>query len=202
MTDHDHQPDTSAQSDVGPLRNRLGRLAILFAIVIVGGLIAINVVGGDSDVVGIPDPADLPRGALAGEAAPPFSLVMFDGTSFDLAAHVAGDGRPIVLNFWASWCFPCRTEMPEFDEVAIEHPDVLFLGVAIEDTEAPAREFAEEVQVSYPLGIDGDGTISAAYPHIGLPTTYLIDGDGTVRRQIQGQVTKALLEAIVEFDFG
>ncbi len=204
-------PADGGQVDVAPLSNRLGRLAA-----VVGGVVLIaiglnSVFGAGTEdpppaatnqpVLGI-SPAEMPRGALAGELAPQFRLTMFDGSTFDLAQHVATDGRPIILNLWASWCFPCRTEMPEFDEVARTRPDVQFIGIAVEDNLAPAREFAEEIQVSYPLGFDGTGEISESFPHIGLPTTYLIAGDGTVARQVQGQVTGGLLEALIDFDFG
>ncbi len=203
--------DPDGPPDVAPLSRRIGRLAIIVAgaVVVALGLNAV-LLGpeepaaeppADSAELGI-SPAEMPRGALAGEPAPTIRLVMFDGATFDLAEHVAKDGRPIVLNFWASWCFPCRTEMPEFDDVARAHPEVQFLGIAVEDAVGPAREFAEEIQVSYPLGIDESGAISQAYPHVGLPTTYLINGNGTVARQVQGQLNGRLLEAMIEFDFG
>lgn len=198
-------------SDAAPLSNRLGRLAAVVAGVV---LIAIGLnaaLGGGADdapstetndpVLGI-SPAEMPRGALAGEPAPPFRVITFDGATFDLAEHVATDGRPVVLNFWASWCFPCRTEMPEFDEVARTRPDVQFIGIAVEDNLEPARDFAAEIQVSYPLAFDETGEISEAYPHIGLPTTYFIAPDGTVARQVQGQINGALLAALIDFDFG
>lgn len=213
-TNHESDlPAPPATGDPGavPLSNRFGLLAVIVVgvVLIATGLNAIF--GGSADeappvdanepVLGV-SPAEMPRGALAGEPAPQFRLTMFDGSTFDLAEHITTDGRPIVLNFWASWCFPCRVEMPEFDEVARARPDVQFVGIAVEDNLAPALEFAEEVQVSYPLGFDETGEISGAYPHIGLPTTYLIAGDGSVARQVQGQITGALLEALIDFDFG
>lgn len=94
-----------------------------------------------------------------GGPAPDFTLTLFDGTDFRLSRHLSDDGRPVVLNFWASWCAPCREEMPAFDTVARRRPEVLFVGVAVRDTEAEARSFAAEIGVAYPLGIDADGKI-------------------------------------------
>ncbi len=74
--------------------------------------------------------------------------------------------------------------------------------MAIDDSFGPAQQFAEEIQVVYPLGIDDQGTVAAAFPWIGLPTTYLIDADGRVTHQIQGQITGAALQAFIDFDFG
>jgi thiol-disulfide isomerase/thioredoxin len=199
-----------------PLTNRIGRLAVLVAAVVLIAL-GLNAVLGDGDPAspanGAADdvgadtglgisPAELPRGALAREQAPAIDVEMFDGSRFNLADHIADDGRPIVLNLWASWCLPCRTEMPEFDEVALARPDVAFVGIAVEDSPGPAMDFADEVGVSYPLGIDQDNEVADAFPYLGLPATYLINADGTVARQFQGQINKALLTALVEFDFG
>ena len=147
------------------------------------------------------DVASFPRGALGGEPAPDVSFPLFDGTTFSMAEHFATDGRPVVLNFWASWCFPCRTEMPGFSEVAEENPDVAFIGVAVDDAESSAADFAEEIGVSYPLGFDEAGSVASSYPYIGLPTTFLIGADGVVTHQIQGQVTGTVLQAFIDHDF-
>lgn len=131
------------------------------------------------------------------EPAPDFTLVLFNGTRFSLSDHLERDGRPVVLNFWASWCVPCREEMPDFDAVAGRHPELLFLGVAVQDTETAAREFAEEVAVSYPLGIDIDGELAALYPILGLPTTWFITTDGTIAAQYAGQLREDSLEMLI-----
>lgn len=134
--------------------------------------------------------------------APDFSLTLLDGSRFSLADHLAGDGRPVVLNFWASWCLPCREEMPTLDQAADRHPDLLFLGVAVEDDPQAARDFAEEVDVGYPLGVDESGTVGARYPYFGLPTTYFIDAQGRIVFQINGLVTPDLLDSLLEQHLG
>ena len=86
--------------------------------------------------------------------------------------------------------------------MAAEHPEVAFLGVAVEDQEAAARQFAEEVGVSFPLGFDETGNVSTAYQTFGLPITVAIDSDGTVIRQITSRVPEEqLIELVEELDW-
>lgn len=144
-------------------------------------------------------PSDTAPGAvLVDEPAPDFTLDLFDGTRFALSDHLATDGRPVVMNFWASWCVPCREEMPAFDAVARRHPEVLFIGVVVQDIEAAARQFAEEVAVSYPLGLDEDGVILERYPTLGLPTTWFITSDGVIAAQRVGELDEDSLESLIE----
>lgn len=124
-----------------------------------------------------------------GEPAPLFVLKTFDGNEITLADHP----ETVVLNFWASWCVPCRTEMPEFDRFATAHPEVTVIGVAVEDTDEAARAFAAEVGVGYPLGLDD--SIGDLYPRLGLPTTYVIR-QGVVVSKSDGALTFADLEAL------
>lgn len=164
------------------------------------GLVALLVAGcgGDGDEPGAGAPATTPA-LEGGEPAPDFEVTLFDGEVFSLSEHLATDGRPVVLNFWASWCLPCRDEMPEFDEIASAHPEVVFVGVAVDDAADSARRFAlEEIQVGYSVGADTDGTVSAAYDHIGLPWTWLISADGNVVFEFRGRAVAAQLESAVE----
>ena len=85
--------------------------------------------------------------------------------------------------------------------MAEANPDVAFLGVAVEDSRGPAEAFAAEVGASYPLGIDEGQTVKNGYPFVGLPVTYLIDADGTVSRQIQGQLSGPVVQAFIDHDF-
>lgn len=148
------------------------------------------------------DVAGFPRGALAGEPAPDMSVALFDGSRFVMSEYRSVDGRPLVLNLWASWCGPCRVEIPEFSRVAEENPQVAFLGVAVEDAPGPAETFAAEVGASYPLGIDDNLNVTNNYPFIGLPVTYLIGADGSITRQVNGQISGETLKAFIHHDFG
>ena len=148
------------------------------------------------------DVAGFPRGPLAGEPAANMSAALFDGSRFVMSEYRSTDGRPLVLNLWASWCAPCRIEIPEFSRVAEQNPQVAFLGVAVEDAPGPAETFAAEVGASYPLGIDDNGSVTDNYPFMGLPVTYLIGADGRITRQVNGQITAGTLEAFIHHDFG
>ena len=210
----DLKPQDSApgESEVSspnrPTTVTLSAVAALAA-VIIAGLLVLLLVDGDTppaeqqfepEEPGL-DVGSFPRGALAGQPAPEVNLSLFDGSEFVLSEHVAADGRPLVLNLWASWCTPCRREIPEFSQVALANPDVAFVGAAVEDAWGPAEAFASEVGASYPLGIDEQRTIKSGYPFVGLPVTYLIDADGTVSRQIQGQLSGSALQAFIDYDF-
>jgi len=116
-------------------------------------------------------------------------LETFAGSELALADHP----ETVVLNFWASWCVPCRTEMPEIDRFAASHPEVTVIGVAVEDNEQAARAFAAEVGVGYPLGLDD--AIGDLYPRLGLPTTYVIR-DGLIVAKADGALTFTDLEEL------
>lgn len=136
------------------------------------------------------------------ERAPDFTVTLLDGSQFRLSDHLAVDGRPVFLNLWASWCPPCRAEMPDLSSAAQRHPDVLFLGIAVEDDPAAARIFAESIAVAYPVGVDLDGSVDRAYPAPGLPATYLIGGEGLVRAVTFGQLTAEQIEEMLAVHFG
>jgi cytochrome c biogenesis protein CcmG/thiol:disulfide interchange protein DsbE len=139
--------------------------------------------------------------AEPGGPAPDFTLTLFDGTRFTLSRHLIDDGRPLVMNFWASWCVPCREEMPSFDSVAQRRPDVLILGVAVRDTEDEARTFAAEIGVGYPLGLDSDGAILNLYPILGLPTTWFISADGRIANIRAGLLDQDEIERLIDQHF-
>jgi thiol-disulfide isomerase/thioredoxin len=145
--------------------------------------------------------ADHPNVPTNNEAAPTFALPASDGTVFDLAAHVASDGRPVVLNLWASWCGPCRAEMPDIDTSSQQHPEVAFVGVSVQDDADKAKAFADEIGVSYTL-VHDDGTVDRAYPVLGLPATFFIAEDGTIVKRHFGLLTLESLEGDIADLFG
>lgn len=168
-------------------------LAVIFAVIAIvaaGCSASDDTSGGDAGGSGDAEPAEI---------APIFAVTTQDGSVFSLSEHLATDGRPVFLNLWASWCFPCREEMPAIDRAAAQHPDIEFVGVAVQDNEADATAFVEEIGVSYLLGFDADGEVEDAYAPLGLPASYLISGEGVIVERIFGKVTEDdLAEKFVE----
>ncbi len=107
-------------------------------------------------------------------------------------------GRPLVVNFWATWCAPCVKEMPDLDELARKYPDTHFVGIAI-DTQGNVEKFLKKVKVSYPLLVAGHGGISQMKAlgnrKGGLPYTVIFDADSRISREILGQIDPADLDA-------
>ena len=90
--------------------------------------------------------------------------------------------------------------MPAIDAAAIAHPEVAFIGVAVQDSETGATEFAEEIGVSYSLGFDDDAEVENAYNPLGLPASYIISGEGVIVERIFGKVTEQdLAEKFAEY---
>jgi thiol-disulfide isomerase/thioredoxin len=117
---------------------------------------------------------------------------LLDGGTFTLSNQLAADNRPIVLNLWASWCIPCRTETPDISAFAVANPDVKVIGVAVEDTESAARAFAVEFDPSYDLAL-ADEAFEAAYPRLWLPVTYIIGANGVIQEVFNGIVDQEIL---------
>jgi thiol-disulfide isomerase/thioredoxin len=131
--------------------------------------------------------------AEVGEPAPDFSVEVIEGGTFTLSE---AKGRPVIVNLWASWCPPCRAEIPDISAFAEANPDVTIIGVAVEDAEQTAREFAAEIDASYPLAL-GTPAVEDAYPNLGLPATYIIDENGVVTEIINGIVDEETLGSAV-----
>lgn len=119
--------------------------------------------------------------------APDFTLVNLDGTSFNLSDHI---GKPILLTLWASWCSPCKAEMPAFNQVYQElgPENVLVLGVNVtsQDDAAKVKAFVEENKLSFPVLMDTQGEVANLYRLRGLPMTYFIDSQGKITDVIVG----------------
>jgi cytochrome c biogenesis protein CcmG/thiol:disulfide interchange protein DsbE len=108
------------------------------------------------------------------------------------------DGRPLVLNVWASWCTPCRQEMPEFQAVYRQVGDrVAFLGLDQTDQVDAARRFVAETGVTYRLAADPHGTAAAKLGVVGLPTTLFVGADGALRGRRVGAMTADQLRAAI-----
>jgi cytochrome c biogenesis protein CcmG, thiol:disulfide interchange protein DsbE len=172
--------------DVDPLQGRSFRLTGVFVIVVAAGLLGAWIFNsGSGDSAGV------------GHAAPDFAVENIErGEPIVLSELVARDDRPIVINLMASWCGPCREEIPELSAFADANPGVLVLGVAVDDTYDDFKQFVTEVRPTYTVGFD-KGAMRKLYPTFGLPATFFLDSDGVVVEVFNGILDQEVLEELV-----
>jgi cytochrome c biogenesis protein CcmG, thiol:disulfide interchange protein DsbE len=129
-----------------------------------------------------------------GGAAPPLRLRTLDGRPLDLAAL---RGRPVVVNFWATWCEPCVRELPLLREAAAAHRSerLAVVGVLVKDRPAAARAFMRRHGGAWPVGVDPEGLAAAGWGvTVGLPHTVFVRPDGTLASHQLGELTQAGLQ--------
>ncbi|MCB0080229.1 MAG: TlpA family protein disulfide reductase [Caldilineaceae bacterium] len=135
--------------------------------------------------------------AVMSRPAGDFTMPLYDPfnneTEFQLSNY---RGQTVVLNFWASWCPPCREEAPVLEAVwrQYQDQDVIFVGVDIWDTERDARAYMREFNITFPNVIDNRGTVAVEYGLTGVPETYFITPDGMISRKVIGAISQAVLE--------
>jgi len=134
--------------------------------------------------------------AAPGELAPLFEAGTANGDLFSLAAM---RGRPVVLNFWATWCSPCAAEMPELQRVQDAFGDsAVIVGVNTGESAEMVRAWAAERGISFPLALDMDGQTAARYQLRGQPATFILGADGVVREIVYGPTTFESLSRSLE----
>ena len=128
-------------------------------------------------------------GPAVGRAAIAFNLQTLDGKSITLETF---RGKPFVLNFFASWCDPCRDEMPLINELAArgDKEGYRVLGVAVEDTRAAVLEYSKEANLLFPIALDLNNVVKRSYRIFGPPATFFIDGQGVIRDMVPGPLTR------------
>ena len=115
-----------------------------------------------------------------GKAAPSFQLTDIDGQSVSLSDF---QGEPVLLNFWATWCGPCRMEMPFIQEVYDERsqPGLVILAINIGESLTTVEEFIQDYNLTFPVLLDLEENVAEKYNIRAIPTTYFIDSDGIIR---------------------
>jgi cytochrome c biogenesis protein CcmG, thiol:disulfide interchange protein DsbE len=154
---------------------QLGALALVLSLF---GLLVWKVTSGD-------------EAARVGDRAPRIDLPQLDGTGrVDTSAY---RGRTIVLNFWASWCLPCRDESPLLEAAWRRYRTrgVVVLGIDTRDFIGDGRSFVEKFGLTYPNGYDGPGKLADQYGLTGFPETFVIDREGKIVEHVVGPVEDA-----------
>ncbi|WP_404458097.1 TlpA family protein disulfide reductase [Oceanobacillus kapialis] len=132
--------------------------------------------------------ASNPLGVNVGDQAPDFNLQTLDGESVKLSDY---KGERVIVNFWTTWCPPCRTEMPDMQRF-FEDNDPIILAVNLTDTEVSqqtVKEFVKEYGLTFPVLLDDQAKVSALYRIQPIPTTYFIDANGKIRYKAFGALT-------------
>lgn len=128
-----------------------------------------------------------------GHPAPQFTTNLLDGSRFDLGQ---ARGTPVVLNFWATWCGPCRSEMPALQRTWERYAGhVMVAGIDQGESTEEIQKFVDEMGITFPVGLDEEQTIGASqYNVTGLPTTFFIDADGVIQRIWMGEMNSVTME--------
>jgi len=133
-------------------------------------------------------------------SAPDFKVFDNQGREVKLSDF---KGKPVVLNFWASWCPPCRSEMPHFNEVYTQAgKNVVFMMVDLVDgqreTQARGQAFIEEQGYDFPVYFDNEQTAAQTYGITSIPTTYFINSKGTIVKAYRGAIDKETLQTAID----
>jgi peroxiredoxin len=182
---------SSATPDPAPGPTRRARWILaawaLALVVVVGVITWVAVAANDDSSDGTVVPAAVRDGGpKVGDEAPDFTLKTLDGKTVKLSDY---RGTPVVLNFWASYCHPCREEFPLFRDQLAEHEgDFVVLGVDYKDITADARKFAKQQRAQWPILTDPTNAVGQAYGIRAVPQTFFIRRDGTIAQRYYSQI--------------
>ncbi|AIY06099.1 cytochrome c biogenesis protein [Planococcus sp. PAMC 21323] len=179
-------------------------LAVMITIVIIGAVKnntaeseALNNMALGSDVDFLPTE----EGLAKGEKAPDFQLTTLDGDVVTLSDY---QGQKVILNFWATWCPPCRAEMPHmqsyFEEQA-EEDNVVILAVNLTTEDKGLKsieDFVEEFGLKFSIPMDEKGAVGSTYQTVSIPTSYMIDTKGRIQNKIVGPMDAPMMEQLVK----
>ena len=157
-------------------RRRTITLIVFAVVAVLVGLVSVFTL--------LPSSTPSSGGVPVGAVAPTFTLPVYGGEGSGSIDLQALRGHPVLLNFWSESCPPCRAEMPYLERIYTRyavHGEFALLGINQADPQEDIAPFGREYSITYPLLFDPGGTVNAAYVVTAIPTTYFIDGKGTVR---------------------
>jgi cytochrome c biogenesis protein CcmG, thiol:disulfide interchange protein DsbE len=187
---------SSSPSDADPPPSRRARLVvalIALVVVVVSGIVTVAVATNSDDQSSGSGPNRAPaaNSARVGELAPDFAIEGLDGGTVRLSDF---RGKPVVLNFWASWCNPCRKEFPLFRSTLASNGGAYqMVGVDTGDLRGDAQRFAEQQHATWPIGFDAGDRVARGYGVDPLPQTFFITSDGIIVSHVIRGLNKAEL---------
>jgi len=158
---------------------------LIITLLIIGPVLALLAFGFTRDAKYIKSP-------LLAKPAVPFTVTLFDGKKVTLEEF---RGKAVFLNFWASWCAPCRAEAHDLEAAwqKVKDKDMVFLGVALQDSDQASRDFLKEFNVTYLNGRDDSGKIAVDYGTWGIPESFFIDPQGRITYKHVGAIRASLV---------
>jgi cytochrome c biogenesis protein CcmG/thiol:disulfide interchange protein DsbE len=143
----------------------------------------------------LPGSAEAKVGASIGDQAADFKLSGIDGKQYRLS-EVIRKHQATVVNFWATWCPPCRAEIPDFVRFSQKNanPQIAILAVNLQESMAQVKDFAQDAGMKFPVLTDTSGKVGNTYRIYAIPTTFFIDRKGIIRQVVQGSISYSQLE--------
>lgn len=171
------------------MQSRLGWIAALVAAAVAAFILVPMFVSSPAHPAG-------PTG-IVGQPAPIFDLRDTNGNAVSLRGE---RGRVVVMNLWASWCPPCRAEMPDLQRLAVAYAarGVVVIGANQGESARHAAAFARSLDVRFPIWLDSEQRYGRAYRALGLPTTVFIGRNGTIERAFDGPLTYPQMRAVLD----
>ena len=169
------------------------------AVILLAVLLGLGWIYVSRDTTASAGPFPVTTAPHVGNLAPDFTLQTIDGRQVTLSDYTTGEGQPVVLNFWATWCPPCRVEMPYFNRASAKYEGRTAV-LSINQAESPEtiEDFAVRNGLTYPLLIDQEMKVNNLYGVLNLPTTIFIDRNGVVKEVLIGTISQAVLEDRIE----
>jgi cytochrome c biogenesis protein CcmG, thiol:disulfide interchange protein DsbE len=189
-------PSTRSSEPADRPPRRRGWLIILAGVLTVGVVagVLVAVLGGGSKSGGTTRPGSVTgAGGEVGSPAPDFRLPALDGHGDVSLADVRG--RPVIVNFWASWCNPCRKEFPLLKQAVRDHraQHLTVIGVTYQDIPSDSRSFVKRQGATWPQGVDDGGAVASAFGVRAIPQSFFVRPDGTIAARVFGVTTAAAL---------
>ncbi|MGN7942708.1 TlpA disulfide reductase family protein [Virgibacillus sp. 6R] len=145
------------------------------------------------------NPNNSKEGVAKGDSAPDFELTTLDGKEMSLSSL---KGKKVLLNFWATWCPPCRSEMPDMQKIQNQYDDdVVVAAVNLTNSEPSVdtvKKFINELELTFPVLLDEKGKINSQYEVLSYPTSYILDEEGTIRNKFVGAMSFDQMEKLLE----